>query len=110
MTNNIIKSSIEKYGNVIQIKYTDGNTISSKAFVEPLRYKHKMYIGGKERDLDSLKRIKKKYLYVGKPNVSLHKGDIVLWQDFEFDVETVEKYIQKEDNAMYIWAILSLRD
>ena len=109
MISNTINSSIDKYGSIIQIEYADGNTVSSKAFVEPLRYRHKMYIGGKERDLDSLKHIKKKYLYVGQPNAELHKGDTVIQQDSEFSVETVEKYTH-EDKVMYIWAILSLKN
>lgn len=109
MNSNTISNSIDKYGNVIQIEYADGNKVSSRAFVEPLRYRHKMYIGGKERDLDSLKHIKKKYLYIGQPDAELHKGDTVIQRDFEFSVETVEKYIYK-DKVMYIWAILSLKN
>ena len=100
---NTIIQSIERYGDSIQI-ITDDETINTKAFVEELRYRDKVYIGGEYHKISK----KEKYLYVGNPNYKLTEGKtIIKHRDNSYLVKSAEYYFVN-DEVMYIWGILSL--
>ena len=98
----VIKS-IQTYGeNIVVIN--DDNKVSTRAFIEPLRYRNKIYIGGEYRALGM--KHSEKYLYVSIPDIPLVENKtIVKRKDNEYLVKRVERYYVKEQVA-YTWAIL----
>ena len=100
---NCVDREIGRYGSQITIAQ-QGTEISTRAFVEPLRYRNKIYIGGEYHHLGALSR--EKYLYVGKtahrliPNKSVIKA-----QGKQYIVKRCETYFVK-DAPIYEWAIL----
>ncbi len=95
---------IDKYGNSVVIHSGDNN-VNTRAFVEPLRYKNKIYIGGRKHALGMYSS--EKYLYIGKPDDRLVEDTSV--------VECGEdKYIVKRQEIyrvcgepVYVWAVLT---
>lgn len=98
----VIKS-IQIYGEDITV-INDDDTVSTRALIEPLRYRNVIYIGGEYRPLGM--EHSEKYLYVGIPDITLVENKtIVKRKDNEYLVKRVEKYYVKEQVA-YTWAIL----
>ena len=98
----VIKS-IQTYGEDIAV-INDDDMVSTRAFVEPLRYRNKIYIGGGYRTLGM--KHSEKYLYVGIPDVPLVKNKTIIERkDKKYLVKRVERYYVKEQVA-YTWAIL----
>lgn len=98
----VIKS-IQTYGEDIAV-INDDDTVSTRAFIEPLRYRNKIYIGGGYRTLGM--KYSEKYLYVGIPDITLVENKtIVKRKDNEYLVKRVERYYVGEQIA-YTWAIL----
>ena len=98
----VIKS-IQTYGEDITV-INDDDTVLARAFIEPLRYRNVIYVGGEYRNLDM--KCSEKYLYVGIPDITLVENKtIVKRKDNEYLVKRVEKYYVKEQVA-YTWAIL----
>ena len=100
---NSVRETIKKYGSSNNI--IDGDkVIKSKAFVEPLRYKNKVYIGGEYHCLGFFK--KEKYLYVGIADNKLTENSTVIETNGEkYIVKRREKYYVK-DIPIYVWAVL----
>lgn len=100
---NSVGTTIKKYGSSVRI--INGSTAcSTKAFVEPLRYKNKVYIGGEYHQLGSFK--KEKYLYIGVPQMNLEENNTVIeMHENKYIVKRCEKYYVK-DIPVYVWAIL----
>lgn len=102
MTDCIVKS-ILRYGNEIMIT-NDDKSIQTRAFIEPLKYKNHIYIGGENYQIGSLAN--QKFLYIGYPHNSLIEDKtIITYQDKEYLVKRAERYFIK-DIVVYIWAIL----
>ena len=98
----VIKS-IQTYGEDIAV-INDDDTVLARAFVEPLRYRNKIYIAGEYRTLGM--KYSEKYLYIGIPDITLVENKtIVKRKNNEYLVKRVEKYYVKEQVA-YTWAIL----
>ena len=98
----VIKS-IQTYGEDVTV-INDADTVLARAFVEPLRYRNKIYIAGEYRTLGM--KHSEKYLYVGIPDITLVENKtIVKRKDEKYLVKRVEKYYVKEQVA-YTWAIL----
>ncbi len=79
-----------------------------KAFLQPLRYKNKIYLSGVPTELgyDSLQ----KYLLVAQPDAPLHLIDgnsyVLTFDGHEYSVDHCEKvYFGKE--PYYYWAVVS---
>ena len=102
VTPSVIKS-IQTYGEDIAV-INDDNKVSTRAFIEPLHYRNKIYIGGEYRTLD-MKRLEK-YLYVGIPDITLVENKTIIERkDEKYLVKRVERYYVKEQ-VVYTWAIL----
>lgn len=100
---NCVAAAIEKYGSSVRIINGD-KAYCTKAFVEPLRYKNKVYIGGEYHRLGFYK--KDKYLYIGAPKTSLAENSTVIeMHESKYIVKRCEKYYVK-DIPVYVWAIL----
>ena len=98
-----VDKEITRYGSHVTIT-TDGVTVSSRAFVEPLRYRNKIYIGGEYRPLGMLRR--EKYLYVGRSTDKLRENSSVIEsQGSKYIVKRCETYYV-HDTPVYEWAIL----
>ncbi len=98
-----VKETIKKYGSTTEV-FTDDKRIVSKAFVEPLRYKNKVYIGGEYHYLGFFKR--EKYLYIGTPDVELEENRTVIRANgSKYIVKRCEKYFVN-NLPIYNWAIL----
>lgn len=96
----VIKS-IQTYGEDVTV-INDADTVLARAFVEPLRYRNKIYIAGEYRTLG----YSEKYLYIGVPDITLVENKtIVKRKDEKYLVKRVEKYYVKEQVA-YTWGIL----
>ena len=98
----VIKS-IQTYGKDITV-INDDNKVSTRAFVEPWRYRNKIYIAGEYRTLGM--KYSEKYLYIGIPDITLVENKtIVKRKDEKYLVKRVERYYVGEQIA-YTWGIL----
>ena len=70
----VIKS-IQTYGENITV-INDDDTVLARAFIEPLRYRNKIYIGGGYRNLGM--KHSEKYLYVGIPDIPLVENKTII--------------------------------
>ncbi len=100
---NCVNREIGRFGSSVTITQ-QGESVSTRAFLEPLRYRNKIYIGGEYRPLGALRR--EKYLYVGKPDHRLIEDESVIeMQGSRYIVKRRETYFVK-DTPIYEWAIL----
>ena len=98
----VIKS-IQTYGEDITV-INDDDMVSTRAFIEPLRYRNVIYVGGEYRNLGM--KHSEKYLYVGIPDIPLVENKTIIERkDKKYLVKRVERYYVKEQVA-YTWAIL----
>ena len=100
---NCVDREIERYGSQVTI-CQGGKRVAARAFVEPLRYRNKIYIGGEYRPLGKLRR--EKYLYVGSASHRLEENHSVIEsQGAQYIVKRCETYFVK-DTPVYEWAIM----
>lgn len=98
-----ISGTINRYGNSVKI-FDGTNYVNAKAFVQPLRYKNRVYIGGKYHRLGFNKL--EKYLYIGSVDNSLVEDVSVIEMGLnKYIVKRCETYYVK-DYPIYVWAIL----
>lgn len=99
-----IKETIKRYGNNVII-FDNGKKVKAKAFIEPLRYKNKVYVGGQYRLLGVDRN--EKYLYVGcAENQLAEQSTVIEMQNSKYIVKRCETYYVK-DYPIYVWAILT---
>lgn len=103
----IIKSvgeTIRRYGSEVTIRQ-DGEAVCARAFVEPLRYRNQIYIGGQYHALGQRRR--QKYLYIGSAAHPLRENACVIEaHGSRYVVRRSETYYVKE-YPVYEWAILT---
>lgn len=100
---NSVGETIKRYGCSISIE-TNGTYVTTKAFVEPLRYKNKVYVGGEYHYLGF--RQTEKYLYIGPAECELSADNSVIEMNGnKYIVKRCETYYVK-DCPIYVWAIL----
>ena len=98
-----VLATINRYGSNISID-NNGENIKAKAFIEPLRYKNRIYVGGQYHVLGF--RRTEKYLYIGSPEYKLIADTSVIeLQGCKYIVKRCENYFVK-NHCVYIWAIL----
>lgn len=100
----------EKYGRRVKLTINrDGvhNEYSYKAFVQPLRYKNKLYLRGKFTEIGKNKQ--DYYLYIGPPKYDISSVDAIA-DHLSFDGTEYLVYRTEKHNAsgedVYIWAII----
>ena len=107
MINDCVEASIKRYGQRVTIINSDtGNQFSTRAFIQPLRYKDETYMGGKFKNIGQIKGAK--YLYIGNKDVRLDKfplNTIIKSHENQFVLKRAEK-VYFNDKLFYIWAIL----
>lgn len=103
---------LKRYGSDISYRLLDKNgtyteAVSTKAFIQPLRYKNKMYIGNsylQPGELDG-----GHYLYMGDPSLRFDNctaSVILSMNGDEFYIKRAEPFVFN-DEVIYIWAILA---
>lgn len=103
-----MKAYFNRYGKSMRLTDGDGWTSAFfKAFLQPLRYKNKMYMEGTYtpigRDMNGL------YLYIGPDDHDLSRiekhGRVIDGENRQYIIQRVEK-VFCGDKIFYFWAIL----
>lgn len=101
---NSVREIIRVYGSCVTV-HKDGEKISARAFVQPIRYTSKYYVGGKyhRAGLAGTDR----YLYIGSPDIALSlSGTVIQTESGKYIVKRSEIY-RVGGNKVYTWAILA---
>lgn len=102
---NSVCETIKRYGSTVTILDKGGKSTKTKAFVEPLRYKNKIYIGGQYHLLGLSEN--EKYLYIGLPeNTLTANSSVIETHGRKYIVKRRETYYVT-DSPVYVWAILA---
>lgn len=98
-----VDETIKRYG--CSLSVCDNNSrLNTKAFIEPLRYKNEIYIGGKKHILGNSQN--RRYLYVGLSDIKLNQNATVIeFRNNKYIVKRSETYFIS-DCPVYVWAIL----
>lgn len=100
-----VSEMIKRYGSTVVIN-NNGRRIRTKAFVQPLRHKNRVYMGEQLR-LEGIEK-RDKYLYIGPAKLPLAENiSVIETQDNKYIVKRRETYCVM-DSKVYEWAILSL--
>lgn len=94
--------ALAKYGNTVIIN-RGGRTEAGRAFVQPLRRRHRLYIN--DRYIPAGYFDNRYLLYIGSPSHPLDKGMRVRCKGTDYTVVTAEEF-SAHDEDIYIWAIL----
>lgn len=101
--NKMVSDTIKRYGTSVSISENEKN-VKSYAFVEPLRYRNKIFVGNRYRLLGFDRT--EKYLYVGLPeNILTEKSTVIETAERKYIVNRCEMYYVN-DSPVYMWAIL----
>ncbi len=103
-----INKIFNSYGNTVHISSADGwNSENYRAFIQPLRYKTKLYMQGDRTPIGINKN--NVYLYIGPANHDLTKLDnscrIHDSENCKYIIDRAEK-ITVKNNTVYIWAVI----
>lgn len=102
-----LTSMFEKYGQEIVLKGSDEwSSPVFGGFIQPLRYKNKMYLNGVNTVIGF--NSQGHYLYIGPPNHDLSQLTDEQWVEADgkkFTVDRCEKVYFKNE-VVYIWAII----
>lgn len=96
---------MERYGQPVQLEF-GRQTESAQAFLQPLRYKNRMYVGGSQLDPGYVDGGHYLYIGPGGARLDLYPFDAVVRSDGQaYTVKRAEAYRLGEE-LLYIWAIL----
>lgn len=102
-----INTMFEKFGQEITCKGSDGwSSPIFGGFIQPLRYKNKMYLNGVNTVIGF--NSQGHYLYIGPPEHDITKLNNEYWIESDskkYIVDRSEKVYLKNE-AVYIWAII----
>lgn len=99
---NYLDRALRKFGNTVRIR-RDGRTEVTKAFVQPLRRRHRLYIS--DRYIPAGYFDNRYLLYIGPPDYPLDTGMRVRCLNTSYTVVTAEEFTA-HDEDIYVWAIL----
>lgn len=94
--------ALRRFGNTVYITRS-GRTRASKAFVQPLRRRHRLYIN--DRYIPAGYFDNRYLLYIGPPSQPLDTGMMVRCGDTAYRVVTAEEFTARDED-IYVWAIL----
>ena len=99
------KRLLRRYGNTVIIR-TNGRAKAAKAFVQPLRRRHRLYINDKAIPAGLFDNAYK--LYIGGCEHRFSYGDntVITCKGQDYTVVTGEEFVVGDDEV-YVWAILS---
>lgn len=105
--NQKVKRLLERYGQRVCAIGEDGSRSSYfRAFVQPVRYKNKMYLNAVESPIGTVSE--NYYLYIGPYDVHLNGEEERTTIETDTMVCTVERAenVFLDNEILYIWAIL----
>lgn len=105
-----IEAYIKRLGRSVYITDEDWSSDIYTAFIQPLRYKNKMYLSGTFNELGHYGE--GYYLYIGPANESfefLSTHALLHTADGSYKIERFEKIYLKE-KPVYIWAVIKKRE
>lgn len=97
--------ALKKFGNTVRIS-RGGRTEVTKAFVQPLRRRHRLYINDKVIPAGYFDNAYKLYIGDCEHHFSYGDGAVVSCKGEEYTVVTGEEFVVGNDEV-YVWAILS---
>lgn len=103
LESNYLKRAMQRFG--VSVNITDGSGSKTvKAFIQPLRARHRLYLSTKLDDLDIYNH--KYYLYVGHADSKPDKGSQITTSTQKFDV--ILSNIESVSDTEYSYAVLQL--
>lgn len=97
---------IEEYGEPMRIRPPEGGEEQCTAFIQPLRYKNKMYLDGDYLPVGFADT--GHFLYIGLPEPRLDRmpgHTVLLTGDGQYTVKRAE-CVKFSGRAVYVWAVL----
>jgi len=103
-TDKYLVRALKQYGNTVTIR-RGGRAEVAKAFVQPLRRRHRLYINDKVIPAGCFDNAYR--LYIGDKRHRFRYGDgtVITCKDVDYTVVTGEEFIVG-DEEVYVWAIL----
>ena len=101
-----VKSMFEKYGQEVTVKTDDGwSSPIFGAFIQPLRYKNKMYLYGVNTEIGY--NSQGYYLYIGPPehDLTVNEDALIIDGDIKYQIDRAEK-IKFGEEVLYVWAVV----
>lgn len=99
------QSVLRRYGNTVTIR-KNGRAEAAKAFVQPLRRRHRLYINDKVIPAGYFDNAYKLYIGDCAHRFSYGDGTVIVCKGEEYTVVTGEEFVVGDDEV-YVWAILS---
>ncbi len=94
------------FGRRVELNKPDGSKEAFNAFIQPLRYKNKMYLDGVYTQIGF--NSQGHYLYLGppEPDLTLAEDEAYLSADgIKYQIDRAER-VYKGNEIFYIWAII----
>lgn len=102
------KKILDIYGSPTEIQILN-KKYNVKAFIQPVRYKNKMYIDYDRTMIGTSNNSRFVYIGPAMPNITIVPFDIIIRSGgYEYSLKRADK-IGFYDDTAYIWGILSLR-
>ena len=101
-----LNKEFNRYGKIMTIKNPDGSSTEPfKAFIQPLRYKNKMYLYGVNTEIGY--NSQGYYLYIGPAQYDLTKNSeaLIVCDNTKYMIDRCEK-MDFEGRIVYVWAII----
>ena len=102
-----IRREFERFGRPLTIEFPDGTSSPVfNGFVQPLRYKNKMYLYGVNTEIGY--NSQGHYLYISPPEPDLtaaSDGEYISCMGEKYRIDRAEK-VYRAGKAFYIWAVV----
>lgn len=99
-----LSSALKRYGNTVTI-IRGGRIETTRAFVQPLRRRHSLYISNKVTSVGNSYQNYRLYIGDCAHRFSFGDGTRIVCKGIEYTVVASEEYIVANDE-IYVWAIL----
>lgn len=101
-----VEKVLKSFGRTVEFHSNDADTQTFKAFIQPLRYKNKMYLDGVYTEIGF--NSQGHYLYIGPPEPDLTLADDTAFLSSagtKYQIDRAER-VYNGDEVFYIWAII----
>ena len=101
LESNYLKRAMQRFGASVNITDSSGSK-TVKAFIQPLRARHRLYLSTKLDDLDIYSY--KYYLYMGPEDVPIEDKTLIERDGWVYEIISSEKV--ETETVSYTWAVL----
>ena len=101
-----IRREFDRFGRPLTIEFPDGTSSPVfNGFVQPLRYKNKMYLYGVNTEIGY--NSQGYYLYIGPPDYDLTQNEdaLILDGEIKYQIDRAEE-IKVGSEVLYVWAVV----